>query len=105
MGATAAWCWFCCEKSLASSIEPLIKGTEYIISLRLSSYSGSVNVLSIYAPTFCSSVEQKDQFYEDLDALQLKELPPLSNCIYLDTSKRGLDLIISLGLSVLDILV
>lgn len=34
----------------------------------------SVNIVSIYAPTLCSSSETKDQFYEDLDAA-IKSFP------------------------------
>ncbi len=40
----------------------------------LSPSSGPVNILSIYAPTLCSSAETKDNFYEELETT-IKEIP------------------------------
>ena len=60
---------FAVRNSLLSTIQPPIVGTERILSLRLSTSAGFVNIMSIYAPTRCSSPEVKDQFYEDLDAV------------------------------------
>lgn len=51
---------FAVRNSLLSSIEPPNRGTERILSLRLQTASGPVNILSCYAPTLCSSVETKD---------------------------------------------
>ena len=58
---------FAVRNSLLSTIQPPTVGTERILSLRLSTSTGFVNIMSIYAPTLCSSPEVKDQFYEDLD--------------------------------------
>ena len=60
---------FAVRNSLLSTIQPPTVGTERILSLRLSTSTGFVNIMSIYAPTLCFSPEAKDQFYEDLDAV------------------------------------
>ena len=56
---------FAVRNSLLSTIQPPTVGTERILSLRLTTSTGFVNIMSIYAPTLCSSPEVKDQFYED----------------------------------------
>ena len=56
------------KNSLLSAIKPPSDGTERILALRLSTSTGFVNILSIYAPTLCSAREDKDQFYKDPDA-------------------------------------
>jgi len=58
---------FAVKNSLSAAIEPPTGGTERILTLRLSTSTGFVNLLSIYAPTLCSTPEAKDQFYEALD--------------------------------------
>ena len=62
------------RNSLLSSVEPPSKDKPRIISLRLSTPSGPLNILSIYAPTLCSSAEVKDEFHEDLETT-IKEFP------------------------------
>ncbi len=57
---------FAVRNSMLSSIEPPSGGMPIILSLHLSTSSGPVNILSIYAPTLCSSAETKDTFYEEL---------------------------------------
>ncbi len=52
----------------------LLGGTPRILSLHLSTSSGPVNILSIYAPTLCSSAETKDTFYDELETT-IKEIP------------------------------
>ena len=59
---------FAVKNTLSSAIEPPTGGSERILSLRLSTVAGFVNILSIYAPTLCSSQEVKNHFYEALDA-------------------------------------
>ncbi|XP_071954137.1 craniofacial development protein 2-like [Antedon mediterranea] len=59
---------FAVSNSLVASVEPPSKGTARILSLRLSTSSGTVNILSIYAPTLCSTPVSKDEFYEELDS-------------------------------------
>ena len=60
---------FAVRNSLLSTFQPPTVGTQRILSLRLSTSTGFVNIMSIYAPTLSSSPEVKDQFYEDLDAV------------------------------------
>jgi len=55
-------------------VEPPSKGTPRILSLRLSTSSGPVNILSVYAPTLTSTVETKDEFYEELETT-IREIP------------------------------
>ncbi|XP_072021932.1 craniofacial development protein 2-like [Amphiura filiformis] len=59
---------FAVRNTLLSSIEPPTGGTERFLSLRLSTSSGPVSIMNVYAPTLCSSTETKDQFYEELDS-------------------------------------
>ena len=58
---------FAVRNTLASSIEPPTEGTERLLHLRLATTSGPVSILSAYAPTLCSSTEEKDKFYQALD--------------------------------------
>lgn len=58
---------FAVRNSLISSIDPPSDGTARILSLRLTTNSGPVNIISAYAPTLCSSAEAKDNFYEELE--------------------------------------
>ncbi|RXN14059.1 craniofacial development 2-like protein [Labeo rohita] len=52
---------------LVSFVEPPTAGTERLLTLRLSTPSGPVNILSAYAPTLCSTAEEKDKFYQTLE--------------------------------------
>ena len=67
------------RNSLLSSIEPPSEDKPCIISLRLSTPSGPLNILSIYAPTLCSSAEVKDEFYE-IWRQPSRSSPPLNSC-------------------------
>jgi len=67
---------FAVKNSLLSTVEPPSTGSARILSLRLSTFSGPVNILSIYAPTLCSSAETKDQFYEELDTT-IRDIPAM----------------------------
>ena len=58
---------FAVKNSLIPFIEPPSAGTERILVLRLSTFTGPANIISAYAPTLSSSSEDKDQFYEALD--------------------------------------
>ncbi len=58
---------FAVKNTLIAFIEPPSSGTERILTLRLSTSSGPVNILSVYAPSLYSTPEEKDQFYEALD--------------------------------------
>ncbi|XP_047502443.1 uncharacterized protein LOC125047940 [Penaeus chinensis] len=52
---------FAIRNTLMSSIEPPSAGTERILTLRLSTSSGSATIISVYAPTLYSTPEDKDQ--------------------------------------------
>ena len=58
---------FAVRNSLLSSIEPPSEGTARLLSLRLTTTSGPVNIMSVYAPTLSSSAEARDEFYEELE--------------------------------------
>ena len=58
---------FAVRNTLVSSTEPPTTGTDRLLSLRLSTSSGPVNIFSVYAPTLHSTDEDKDQFYQALD--------------------------------------
>ena len=58
---------FAVKNSLLSSIEPPSEGSARMLSLRLTSTSGPVTIMSVYAPTLCSEEYTKDKFYEELD--------------------------------------
>ena len=45
-----------------------------MLSLRLTSMSGPVTIMSVYAPTLCSEEYTKDKFYEELDCA-INKLP------------------------------
>ena len=57
---------FAVMNSLLSTMEPPTSDSEQILSPHFSSSSRPLNIVSIYAPTLCSSAEVKDQFYDDL---------------------------------------
>ena len=65
---------FAIKNSLLNTIEPPMNGSEHILSIRLSTSSGPVNLLSVYTPIH--SAEIKVQFYEELNQqhLQLRAL-------------------------------
>ena len=58
---------FAVRNSLLSMIEPPTGGSERILTLRLSTSSGPVNIVTACAPTLDSNPDVKDQFYNALD--------------------------------------
>ena len=58
---------FAVRNSLVGCTEPPIAGTERLLALRLLTSSGVANILTAYAPTLCSTAEEKDKFYQALD--------------------------------------
>jgi len=60
---------FAVRNSLLGMIEPCQQGTERLLSLRLNTTTGPVNLISVYAPTLSASKETKDEFYDQLDSL------------------------------------
>ncbi|KAI8494376.1 hypothetical protein Bbelb_276020 [Branchiostoma belcheri] len=57
---------FAVRNTLLAAVEPPTGGTERLLSLRLSTDAGHVNILSVYAPTLKSPEDKKDKFYEQL---------------------------------------
>ena len=55
-----------CNK-LMSKIEEPTGGTERLLTLRLNTTDGPVTLVCAYAPTNCSSDEEKEKFYDELD--------------------------------------
>ena len=49
-------------------IEPPQHGTERLLSLRLHTSTGLVNLISVYAPTLGATNDTKDEFYDQLDS-------------------------------------
>ena len=58
---------FAVRNSLLSMIGPPTGSSERILTLRLSTSSGPVNIVTAYAPTLYSYPDVKDQFYNVLD--------------------------------------
>ncbi|XP_037776944.1 craniofacial development protein 2-like [Penaeus monodon] len=80
---------FFCEEFSVVHCRITIHGTAHILSLCLSTFSGPVNILNIYAPTLCSSAEIKDQFYEELDTT-IRDFPAIEQ-LYLLSARVGID--------------
>lgn len=72
------------KNSLLSAVESPSQGTPRILSLRLPSSSGPVNILSIYAPPLSFCLEVRDEFYEELEQSMRQ-----SACTYLLTLTPG----------------
>ena len=58
---------FAVKNSLLTVTEPPVNGSARILAIRLSTRAGHANIMSVYAPTLCSTADSKDQFYEELD--------------------------------------
>ena len=58
---------FAVKNSLLTVTEPPVNGSARILTIRLSTRAGHANIMSVYAPTLCSTADSKDQFYEELD--------------------------------------
>ena len=58
---------FAVQNSLLSMIETPTGSSERILTLRLSTHSVPVNIVTAYAPTLYSNPDVKDQFYNVLD--------------------------------------
>ena len=65
---------FAVKTALLPMIEPPSAGTERLLSLRLNTSNGAVNIVAAYAPTLYSSPDVKDKFYSELDVL-IGQLP------------------------------
>ena len=60
---------FAVKTSLLPMIQPPTGGTERLLSVRVNTRTGPVNIIACYAPTLDSNPDEKDAFYEELDAL------------------------------------
>ena len=58
---------FAVKNSLLTVTEPPVNGSARILTIRLSTRAGLANIMSVYAPTLCSTADSKDQFYDELD--------------------------------------
>ena len=65
---------FAVKNSLLATIEPPAGGNERLLSIRMSTKSGIINLVCAYAPTLCSNADDKDQFYDTLDTM-IKSVP------------------------------
>ena len=54
------------RNTLLKMTEPVRDGTERILSLRLHTTEGTVNLISVYSPTLYAPQEVKDDFYDQL---------------------------------------
>ena len=57
------------RNSLLSMIEPGSNGSERLLTLRLNTTAGPLNLVSVYAPTMSATSDTKDEFYENLAAI------------------------------------
>ncbi|KAM7166303.1 craniofacial development protein 2-like [Macrochelys suwanniensis] len=55
-------------------VEPGQQGTERLLSLRLHTSTGPVNLISVYAPTLSANRDTKDEFYDQLDTI-IRSIP------------------------------
>ena len=67
---------FAIRNTLTSSTEPGVDGTERILSLRLHTTEGMVNLVSVYAPTLYAPQEIKDTFYDQTSESHREHPPP-----------------------------
>ncbi|RLJ22852.1 hypothetical protein DJ030_00095 [bacterium endosymbiont of Escarpia laminata] len=66
---------FAVKNKLLGMIEPDGNGSERLLSLRLQTSDGPVNLISVYAPTLYSTPEAKDEFYGNLESIISQILP------------------------------
>ena len=65
---------FAIRNSLLGTIEPCPPGSERLMTLRLNSNSGPVNLINAYAATLCAERETKDAFYSQINMV-LNKIP------------------------------
>ena len=73
---------FAVRNSLLSDCTPPAVGTTRILTMRLDTTSGPVNIVSVYAPTLTSSEEEKDKFYDELETC-IKKTPASEHLVLL----------------------
>ena len=57
---------FAVKNSLLKMVEPGSNGSARLLTLRLNTTEGPLNLVSTYAPTLAATPEIKDEFYENL---------------------------------------
>lgn len=67
---------FAIKNSLLKMNEPGVNNMERISTLHLKTSEGHVNLISVTAPTLCTSQETKDKFYEQLDTVITRNPQP-----------------------------
>ena len=65
---------FAVKNSLLKMVEPGSNGSARLLTLRLNTTDGPLNLVSAYAPTLMASPETKDEFYENLASI-IKNIP------------------------------
>ena len=90
------------KNSLLTVTEPPVNGSARILTIRLSTRAGRANIMSVYAPTLCSTADSKDQFYEELDVIVLATFPKQNNCTYWEILMQEWEPIMKHDLHVLD---
>ena len=55
-------------------VEPGSGGSERLLTLHLSSTTGPVTIISVYAPTPSATLDRKEMFYENL-ASTIRNIP------------------------------
>ncbi|KAG6924505.1 craniofacial development protein 2, partial [Chelydra serpentina] len=73
---------FAVRNSLLGVVEPGQQGTERLLSLRLHTSTGPVNLISVYAPTLGATRDTKDEFYDQLDTI-IRSIPKEEHLILL----------------------
>ncbi|KAG6937221.1 craniofacial development protein 2, partial [Chelydra serpentina] len=73
---------FAVRNSLLGMVEPGQQGTERLLSLRLHTCTGPVNLISAYAPTLGANRDTKDEFYDQLDMI-IRSIPKEGHLILL----------------------
>ncbi|KAG6929472.1 craniofacial development protein 2, partial [Chelydra serpentina] len=73
---------FAVRNSLLGMVEPGQQETERLLSLRLHTSTGPVNLISVYAPTLGATRDTKDEFYDQLDMI-IRSIPKEEHLILL----------------------
>ena len=65
---------FAVKNNLLKMVEPGSNGSARLLTLRLNTTEGPLNLVSAYAPTLMATPETKDEFYENLSSI-IKNIP------------------------------
>ena len=73
---------FAVRNSLLRMVEPGSGGSKRLLTLRLNSTTGTVTIISVYAPTLFAAPDTKDMFYENLAAI-IRNIPSKEQVVVL----------------------